>query len=146
MYFGQYQHQLDGNDRFRLPPKLRAKLGDKLYITQGTSECLFVFSEDDYKKLDDRLSAVPMLTGAKIQKAVRNLYSNADDPECDAQGRFRLAPNLKQHAGINKNIVFVGAGPRVEIWSEDGWKRYNEILDSDEPFDDVLDVLGQYGI
>jgi len=147
MYFGQYQHQLDDKDRFRVPAKLKAKLGEKIYLTAGSGGCLFVFSEDDYAELRAKLKAVPLLSNPAAQAPLRALFSGGDDPECDNQGRYKLADHLKAFAGIDKDIVFVGAGPRVEIWSAEGWKKYNEqVTGCSGGFDGILEELGKYGL
>jgi MraZ protein len=149
MYFGQYEHQLDEKDRFRIPTKLLKKLSGNIYITQGSSGCLFLFSESDFAELENKLKCVP-LTDVEAQKPLRALFGGADDPERDNQGRYKLRSHLKKFAGIDKDIVFVGAGPRVEIWSEQGWKAYNENKDKDnnqnQAFDKILASLSKFGV
>ena len=50
--------------------------------------------------------------------------------------------SLKAFAKIDKNVVTVGAGTRIEIWSEEAWNEYN----SCDNFDEVLEGLGKFGV
>lgn len=150
MYFGHYIHQLDDKDRFRMPTKLREKLGEKIFITAGTSGkrgCLFVYSEKDFDFLNEKLKAVPMLSSPKALDPLRAIFSKTDDPEQDNQGRYKLQGFLKSWAGIDKNIVFATTGTRVEIWSEENWNKTNEEISlTPETLAGVLEELGKYGI
>ena len=147
MYFGQQQHQLDDKDRFRVPTKFKSKLGENIYLTAGSAGCLFLFSEADFAELEGKIKQVPLLSNPAAQAPLRALFSNADNPECDNQGRYKLAGHLKTYAGIDKNIVFAGAGARVEIWSEDNWKKYcDDNLNRHGTFDGILEELGKYGL
>jgi MraZ protein len=39
---------------------------------------------------------------------------------------------LREHAGLNKNVVVVGAGDHVEIWDEEKWiAEQQKAADSD---------------
>ena len=66
--------------------------------------------------------------------------SSAFEAEEDAQGRVLLSKELCNFAEITKEIVIVGLGNRVEIWSEQNWDK----ADSDEGVS--LSTLGGLGI
>ena len=76
------------------------------------------------------------------QKFKRQFYSTVLAVEEDNQGRFLLSPTLRALAGITKEVVIIGAGDRVEIWSEERWKEYNESGD----FDSFMSELAKYEI
>jgi MraZ protein len=142
MLFGEYHHQLDEKNRMRMPVKLKSNLGEKYIVTKGTSSCLFVFSSSEMETIYSKLKELP-ITDISIQKALRTLFSSAYEVEEDAQGRFILPSSLKEFARINKNIVSIGVGNRVEIWSEEVWKDYNT---SSQNFDEILTELNKYGV
>ena len=66
------------------------------------------------------------LHGRNQEQGIRRFTANALWAESDAQGRIPLTDELIKYAGIKKNIVSVGVYNRVEIWSEENWKKYNE--------------------
>ena len=59
----------------------------------------------------------------------------------DAQGRLALPPVLRQFAGIEHEVMVVGIGPRVEIWSKASWDRY-EAQVSDELLEEYARKAG----
>lgn len=124
MFFGEYSHALDEKGRIRIPSKLKVGLGEYV-ATKGVNNCIYIFSktyfETEFLESINRISAYS-LTG---QNAVRAILSSTFEIEEDNQGRFVLPGNLKEFAGITKNVVSVGVGKRIEIWDEETWKEYN---------------------
>ena len=142
MLIGTYYHQLDQKNRFRIPAKLKEKLGAELVLTIGSGGALELFSsvELDRSVLSkmDNIS----LFDETAQKSLRILLSSAHELEEDNQGRFLLPQSLKSYAGILKNIVIIGVGTRLEIWAEEKWKEYTENLDTQNE----LKELKNYGV
>ena len=142
MIFGEYKHELDEKNRLRLPAKLKQKLGERYVILKGSNKCLFVFSQAELEStINEKLKSLP-LTDSKAQRTIRAMFSSGFEVEEDNQGRFVLPSSLKDFAQINKNVVSIGAGNRVEIWAEEEWNKYN----AGEDYDAILEELSQYGI
>ena len=78
----------------------------------------------------------------EAQKPVRKFLSSAFETEEDGQSRILLPKELKKFAGIEKNVVFIGAGSRVEIWAEEKW----DAMDDDDDFDSCVAALGKFGV
>jgi len=77
----------------------------------------------------------------EAQKPVRALLSSAFETEMDKQGRILLPQELRNYAGITKNVVSIGVGSRVEIWSEEKFDEYNT-----DDFDEASNALTKYGV
>ncbi|AEP30802.1 cell division protein MraZ [Glaciecola nitratireducens FR1064] len=43
--------------------------------------------------------------------------------EMDKSGRILLAPTLRQHAALDKQIMLVGQLNKFEIWDADVWQK-----------------------
>ena len=43
--------------------------------------------------------------------------------EPDKQGRILLPQNLREYAGLTKDIVVIGVGDRAEIWDKEKWEH-----------------------
>ena len=142
MFFGRYFHSMDQKGRMRLPSKLRQDLGDKIHIMQGTPNCLFVFSDAEFNEFASRLVEVSVFDEKK-QKPVRQLLSSGVVIEEDSQGRFLLPQYLRNFAKLEKDIVFVGVGKRIELWSQEVWDEVNAM--SDEEYSTALSVLADMG-
>ncbi len=113
LFFGHNRHVIDPKGRIILPAKYRDELGDKFFITRGLDPCLLVYPEAEWKKFEDKIRALPLSTGAKIQ---RFFFSYTDETSCDKQGRVLVSDFLKKYAGLQKDIVISGVGNRLEIW------------------------------
>ena len=61
----------------------------------------------------------------------RFFFSGADEVEMDKQGRVLLAPNLREYAGLEREIMVIGVSSRVEIWDREKWLSYSEQASSE---------------
>ena len=118
--YGQYYHSLDAKNRVSVPARFREQLGEHFVITQGLNNCLFIFPDEEFRRLADMLNALPM---AKGQPLLHFFFSGAADVEPDKAGRVILPEHLKKYAGIEKDVVVNGCGRRAEIWNEAEWNR-----------------------
>ena len=60
----------------------------------------------------------------------------------DKQGRILLPANLRQFAGLEKDVVLVGVGSRIEIWSRENWEN----MDADSDMDDIAATMESLGL
>ncbi|MBX7418130.1 division/cell wall cluster transcriptional repressor MraZ [Clostridium chauvoei] len=142
MFIGEYQHALDTKNRMIVPAKLREGLGNKFVITKGLDGCLYAYPENEWKVLEEKLKKLP-LTNRDARALVRFFFSGACEIETDKQGRGLIPQNLKEYAGIEKEIVSIGVLSRVEIWSKEKWQEYNE---SDVDFGSIAEKMSDLGI
>ena len=142
MLIGSYHHQLDQKNRFRIPTKFKAFLGENLVVTKGSNKSLYLMTTEAMERnVFDKMANVSMFD-EELQKSFRLLLSSAHEVEFDSQGRALLPASLKSYANITKNIVFVGVGSRVEIWAEEEWLAYTDGID----FDKELQSLAKSGV
>lgn len=138
MLIGSYRHSVDAKNRMRMPFKFKSELGEGYIITKGNANNLFVFSKEQFKAVYDKLTAIPLFD-SEAQKAARKFLSSAFETEEDAQGRVLLPKELVAYATITKNLVFIGAGNRVEIWAEEVWDKVDGETES-------FDALSKFGV
>ena len=133
MLIGEYEHSLDVKGRLIMPAKLRADIGEKFIISKGLDGCLFVFSQEEWSNFEAKLKELP-LTNKNARDFVRFFLSGATDCELDKQGRFLIVNNLRAYAEIEKEVIIIGVGTRLEIWNKEKWDKYNssENLSADQ--------------
>ena len=131
MFMGEYNHTVDAKGRLIVPSKFREQLGDEFVITKGLDNCLFVYDNSEWAALEEKLRALP-ITNTAGRKFSRFLLAGATTCEVDKQGRILLPANLREYAGIEKEVVSVGVLSRVEIWSKDRWQDNGDYDDMDE--------------
>lgn len=143
MFLGEYKHTCDDKNRLRLPPKFKKELTGSLVLTKGNDGCLFIVPKNQFEVILEKINNLPMFD-SKAQLPIRMLFSSAVELQEDNQGRFLLPLNLKDFAKINKDVIFIGVGNRIELWSQENWNSYCEKANSN--FDQILSNLGEYGI
>lgn len=133
MLIGEYEHSLDVKGRLIMPAKLRADIGEKFIISKGLDGCLFVFSQEEWSNFEAKLKELP-LTNKNARDFVRFFLSGATECELDKQGRFLIVNNLRAYAEIEKEVIIIGVGTRLEIWNKEKWDKYNssENLSADQ--------------
>lgn len=124
MLIGEYEHSIDTKGRLIMPAKLREDMGEKFIVTKGLDGCLFGFSQKEWANFEEKLKTLP-LTNKNARDFVRFFLSGAIECEIDKQGRFLIASNLRQYAQMDKEVVIIGVGTRIEIWNREAWKKYN---------------------
>ncbi len=124
-FSGEYRHSLDAKGRLIVPAKFREILGSHFWIGRGFDKCLQIYDEDDWNAFSERLKALPS-NSRQARELVRYFMSGTMEVEIDKQGRILLPPQLRQLAGIDRNVVFVGMGTRGELWSEEAYNAYDE--------------------
>lgn len=138
MLIGEYSHSLDAKGRVNFPARLREDLGDRFIITKGLDNCLFVYSLEEWTKLDAKLAELPL---SKSRMLKRFFYAGAVEVEGDKQGRVIIPANLREYAGLNKEVTVVGASTRAEIWDSAKWNEYCDGVTSDMVAE-AMDELG----
>ena len=131
MFMGEYNHSVDAKGRLIVPSKFREQLGNEFVVTKGLDGCLFVYSQEEWKRIEESLREKP-LTSKDARKFMRFFFAGAANCEVDKQGRILLPAHLREFAGLEKDVVLVGVGSRVEIWSKDKWETMNSDADMDE--------------
>ena len=133
MFIGEYEHTVDVKGRIIMPSKLRENIGEKFIITKGLDKCLFAYSKSEWTNFEEKLKTLP-LTNKNARDFVRFFLSGAVECEIDKQGRFLVPANLRTYANIDKEIVIIGVGTRLEIWNKESWNNYSseENISADE--------------
>ena len=140
MLIGEYEHSLDAKGRLIMPAKLREDIGEKFIITKGLDGCLFAFSTAEWEKFEEKLSTLP-ISNKDARAFSRFFFAGAMDCEIDKQGRFLISSNLREFAGLTKDVVIIGMNSRVEIWSKEKWNECDENISADE-IAEKMEMLG----
>lgn len=142
MLTGEYNHSIDSKGRLIIPSKLRESLGEHFVITKGMDNCLFVYPENEWKAFEQKLNELP-LTNSKARNFKRFFLGSAIEVELDKQGRALIAAPHREYASLEKEVVLVGIGDKVEIWSKERWDISSaEIEESIEDIANGMEELG----
>lgn len=117
-FVGYYRHSLDSKKRVFIPSKFREDLGEEFYITRKFDAYLSIYTAEDWQAFVDKIEKLPESQAVELQEF---LLGAAQKCVPDGSGRIILNEELAQHAGISKNIVFVGVGRQIRIMAEETW-------------------------
>ena len=131
MFMGEYNHTIDTKGRLIIPSKFREVLGDEFVVTKGLDGCLFVYDNQEWTAFEEKLKALPLMN-KESRKFVRFFLAGAASLEVDKQGRILLPSVLREFAGLDKDVVLVGVGARIEIWSKEKWDEASMYDDMEE--------------
>ena len=143
MFMGEYNHTIDAKGRLIVPSKFREQLGEEFVITKGLDGCLFVYSNEEWKKIEESFRDKP-LTSKDARKFTRFFFAGACNCEVDKQGRILLPQNLRTLTGIQKDAALIGVGNRIELWEPAQFEQHSAALEAD--YGSALAHLAEAGI
>lgn len=139
MFMGEYNHTIDAKGRVIVPSKFRETLGDAFVVTKGLDGCLFVYDNEEWAAFEEKLKSLP-ITNKDARQFVRFFLAGAADVEVDKQGRILLPGTLRDFAALLKDVVLIGVGSRIEIWSKERWEGTSSFEDMDAIAEHMADL------
>lgn len=122
---GQSLRTMDDKGRLSLPSKYGKATGQAYVVTRGLDNCLFVFLRDEWKRLEKKLMALS-LESQHARFYVRQMSSHAEDASVDAHGRIMIPPTLRALAGLEGDVLVIGALTRIELWNPETYREYEK--------------------
>src|SRR5258706_42414 len=127
MFYGEHEHSIDRKGRLIIPSKFREvskeHYVERFFVTRGLDTCLFVFTEDEWKKQEAKFKSLSF-TNPQARQFSRLYFSGACEVAWDRQGRILVPQYLKDSAQIKQGVVIVGVSSRIEIWSKENWTKF----------------------
>jgi len=143
VFLGEHQHTIDPKGRIVLPRRFRDDLAKGCFITKGQDRCLFVFTPEQWEQEVERIRSLPR-TDRRLRNYSRVFFAGASDQKLDKQGRIQIPASLRDYADLDKEVLVVGVGERVEIWNADTWQEVTS--DADAEYSDIEEALSEQGI
>lgn len=129
-FLGEFEATLDAKGRFLLPAGFRKQLqkeeGNVFVINRGFEKCLTLYPIESWEPLFADISKLNDFD-PKVREFRRFFLNGATSVEPDSAGRLLVPPNLKDHAGLQKDIVLVAAVNKIEIWDR---SKYHQLFDT----------------
>jgi len=116
---------MDAKGRLAMPARQREPLhsesAGQVVITIDTqSPCLAVYPLPEWERIEKEIQDLPALKPA-VKRFQRLMLGYATDLELDSSGRLLLPQPLRDYAQLDKKLVLVGQGNKLELWSETLW-------------------------
>jgi len=118
VFQGASSLSLDAKGRLSVPTRHRdvlvATAAGELTLTKHPHGCLMVFPRPEWEKFRERIAQLPM----SAQWWKRIFLGNAQDVELDGTGRVLVSPELRQAAGLTREVMLLGMGQHFELWDK----------------------------
>ena len=127
---GTFDHTLDAKNRLTVPARYRSALADGVVLAMPVDlePCIGVWRPEEYDSYTrGAIAELPPLSTRRTELE-RFFYGSSHDTELDAAGRIMVPGFLSDHAELQKEVVIVGAGDRLELWSRDRWNDHRPTL------------------
>jgi MraZ protein len=135
VFLGTHTPKLDEKGRLILPAKFREPLTTGLVMTKGQERCVVIWPNEQFDEYAESLRQRSQ-NNEKVRAYTRVFFSSAFDDSADKQGRITIPAPLREWAGLDRDLVVVGADTRIEVWATVAWSQY---LEAQEPGFAALD-------
>lgn len=126
-FTSEYESKLDAKGRLVLPSRIKAQLpdgaGHELVIRRGFEQCLILYPMVEFKKVFSKISGLSEFN-EEYRKLQRNFFSGTVTVELDNNGRFLIPKNMLTYSAIEKDVILVGMGNKVEIWNPSIYEKH----------------------
>jgi len=127
-FIGVYHYSLDAKNRLAIPVKFRSSLEvqKESVLTQGLEKCLTLYSSSAWQKVKEKLDQYTLKNRVDMRAFKRMLFSSASEVSFDEEGRILVPQHLVGYAQLKKEVVLIGLGEKIEIWSKHLWEQYEK--------------------
>jgi MraZ protein len=128
-FLGEYEATLDSKSRFLLPVGFKKQLTEEgptqFVINRGFEKCLSLYPMKSWEPIFARISQLNDFD-PEVRQFRRYFLNGATMVELDSAGRLLIPQNLKEHAGLDKDIVLTSAVDKLEIWDKVKYQQFFE--------------------
>ena len=116
---------LDSKGRVVVPARHRDVLmtvaAGRVVLTADPSRCLLLYPLSEWEPIEKKLNGLSDFN-SRTRSLKQLMVGYAHDMDMDGAGRILLPPMLRKFAELDKNVVLVGQGNKVELWNEERWE------------------------
>ena len=145
MFRGRSKHNLDEKGRLAIPARFKEVVNntdDPCLVLTNHFNCIWAFLRDDWKVIEEKAANLSLFDRA-VNTYRRYFISGAQECIIKA-GRITIPPDLREIAGLSKEVVLVGELKLFEIWDRERWEV--EFERAKASFPEVSQSLSALGI
>jgi len=146
LFAGRYEYSIDDKSRVSIPAKFREVLGqsyDLRLILTNLDGCIVAYPYQEWLAIQDKVSSTGPIR-KEARAFLRYFYSGASECPIDKLGRILIPQALKTDAHIQKNVVIIGVGKKIEVWAKEKWEELVRLATADP--DQIADIVSELGL
>ncbi|MDZ7293496.1 division/cell wall cluster transcriptional repressor MraZ [Mycoplasmopsis pulmonis] len=142
--YGNFERSLDPKNRLSLPAKFKTELGSNFYLSVLLDGVVEIRNSEEFENEAHKFKTMNVLD-KNARDFARLFFQRTVEVEADKQGRFVLPKHILEKASIQKDVVLVGMGDKVELWSKAKYDNFQDSID-DEKIENIAFKLKESGV
>ena len=145
MLRGRHTATIDPKGRLKIPAEFKATLdefGPDFYVTSLSGENARVYPLPEWRKIEDKLAALPSMNEAKERLLERTNFWG-QTAHMDGQGRILIPLHLRESGALQGEVAVMGYPERLDVWN---LSRFTEHLDANRITAEDKKILSDLGI
>ena len=140
MFLGKYHTTIDSHNRLAPPPRHDGLFSEVAFLTQGFDKNLMMLTDEAFRGI---LAHIKTLNIADpITRLLLRLFlGNTVEIQTEKNGQLSIPNNLKDFAGLIDEVLLVGQGDYLEIWSPESWRKQEQRIQDAESNSNRFSVL-----
>jgi MraZ protein len=131
VFTGSFFHTMDSKGRVSIPARYREILKerkDRHLILTNFGGYVLAFPQSEWLKIEQKFAELPLFK-KELRAFQRFLISGVEECLLDRQGRILVPPNLRDYAGLSREVCLVGAIRCFEIWDRNTFESHRKVLE-----------------
>lgn len=129
MFRGQYEHTMDAKGRVSLPARFREVLSElastsenaeRVVLTRTFQKCLVLYPLEQWMNFEEKVRQLPQFD-PRVQQLKRVYIAGAIECSLDSHGRVLVPQSMREFAGFERDLVWIGQLDTMELWSRSRW-------------------------
>ena len=115
----------------RYRDEIVSRSAGSLVATIDRDPCLLLYPLPDWEEMERRLMRLPGNKPA-VRAYQRRIVGHAADMDMDSHGRILISKELREFAGLEKQVMLIGQGNKFELWDESKWSQWMDESGNDD--------------
>lgn len=146
MFRGIHSINMDAKGRMSVPARFRDQLlsvcGGQVVVTiDPNTKNLALYPLPRWEEIQAKIEALPSIN-PQARRLQQLFIGHASDLDMDGNGRILVPPMLRRYAELEKGLVLLGQGQKIEVWSETLWEtRFEDIQNMSDGLEELPEEM-----
>ena len=132
---------MDAKHRVTIPSRWRQGEQDEVYLLPSSDNThLYALPPAEFQNVNDKLMNDSRIPAHERRQFARHYFSRALHCIIDRQGRLLITEDFLRLAGLETEVLLVGAYDRFELWHPERWNRAS--VAEANTFQQVANMIG----
>lgn len=146
VFRGIHSINMDAKGRMSVPARFRDQLlsiceGQVVVTIDPNTKNLAMYPLSRWEEIQAKIEALPSIN-PQARRLQQLFIGHASDLHMDGNGRILVPPMLRRYAELEKGLILLGQGQKIEIWSEALWEtRFQDIQNMSDGLEELPEEM-----